>query len=144
MCGCVCEGVYSKVCRHWLNTKFITGVSTIFYPPVDPPQITQDPIHQKDIVPGSTVRFIVTATGGGHLTYKWQRNGADLDPLPEGMSGETPGTLKINNVKKSHQGDYRCTVRNEAGCTSSKHAQLTVRKCLYFVVLLQIIILCVT
>ena len=77
------------------------------------------------------MRFIVTATGGGDLTYKWQRDGADLDPLPEGVSGETTSTLLIDNVEKSHQGDYRCIVSNAAGSTSSKCAQLTVRKCFY-------------
>ena len=113
-----------------MNTKFITGVSTTLYPPVDPPQITHGPEPQKDIVPGSTVRFTVSATGGGDLTYKWQQNGADLDPLP-GVSGDTTSTLQINNVKKSHQGDYTCIVSNAAGPTTSERAQLTIRKCFY-------------
>ena len=77
--------------------------------------------------------FTVIAAGTGKLTYKWQRNGADLDPLPEGMSGETTSTLEIDNVKKSHQGDYRCIVSNAAGPTPSNPAQLTVRKCLCLV-----------
>ena len=89
------------------------------------------------MVPGSTVRFTVTATGGGELTYKWQQNGADLDPLPEGMSGETTCTLQINNVKKSHQGDYTCIVSNAAGPTLSNPAQLTVRECSYLVIVIQ-------
>ena len=79
------------------------------------------------------MRFIVTATGGGDLTYKWQRDGADFDPLPEGVSGETTSTLLIDNVEKSHQGDYRCIVSNAAGSTPSKCAQLTVRKCFYII-----------
>ena len=85
------------------------------------------------MVPGSPVRFTVTATGGGDLTYRWQRDGADLNPLPEGVSGEATRTLKIDNVEKSHQGDYRCIVSNGVGSTSSECAQLTVCKCFYLV-----------
>ena len=84
------------------------------------------------------MRFTVTATGGGYLTYKWQRNDADSDPLPEGMSGETTRTLKIDNVEKSHQGDYTCIVSNAAGPTPSNPAQLTVRKCFYLVLIIQL------
>ena len=107
------------------------------YPPVDPPQITQNPAPQKDIVPRSTVNFTIVATGGGNLTYKWQQDGADLDPLLEGVSGETTHTLQIKNVKKRHQGDYRCIVSNAAGTTHSKPAQLTVCKCFYLVFIIQ-------
>ena len=83
------------------------------------------------------MRFAVTATAGGDLTYKWQRNGADLDPLPEGVSGETTSTLKIDIVMKSHEGAYRCTVRNAAGEITSEPALLTVCKflCLVFLIL---------
>ena len=67
------------------------------------------------------MNFTVTATGGGDLTYKWQQDGADLGSLPEGMPGETPGVLQIDNVS------------NAAGPTPSKRARLTARKCLYLV-----------
>ena len=135
-----CVGVCTEVCRHWLNEY--KNSLLVFLPPfilhaVDPPQITHGPAPQKDVVPGSTVRFTVTATGGGELTYKWQQNGTDLDPLPEVMSGETTRTLQIDNVKKSHQGDYTCIVSNTAGPTASERAQLTVRKCFYLVFIIQ-------
>ena len=82
------------------------------------------------MVAGSTVTFTVTTTGGGDLTYKWQQDGADLDPLP-GVSGETTDTLQIDNVKKKHEGAYTCIVSNAAGSTLSNTAQLTVCKFLY-------------
>ena len=78
------------------------------------------------------MNFTATASGGGDLTYKRQRDGADLDSLPERVSGETTGVLQIDNVKKSHQGET-CIVSNAAGPTPSKCARLTVRKCLYLV-----------
>ena len=76
------------------------------------------------------MRFTVNAAGGGTLTHKWQKNGADLNPLPEGVSGETTDTLQIENVVRSHEGTYSCIVSNEAGPTPSNSAQLTIRKCL--------------
>ena len=130
---CVCSKFADFVnCVH----KFITGFSTTLYLPVDPPQITHHPTSQLDVVPGSTMKFTITAAGGGDLTYKWQWDGADLDSLP-GVSGETTSTLKIDNVKKKHKGTYTCIVSNAAGPTPSNPAQLTVRKFLYPVVLIQ-------
>ena len=76
------------------------------------------------------MKFPVNATGGGTLTYKWQQNGADLDPPPEGVSGETTNTLQIDNVKKNHEGTYTCIVNNAAGSTPSNPAQQTVCKLL--------------
>ena len=136
MCICVC------VCSKFADfvkcvQKFITGFSTTLYLPVDPPQITHHPTPQLDVVPGSAAKFTVTATGVGTLMHKWQRNGADLDPLPEGVSGETTSTLQIGNVKKKHKGTYTCIVSNAAGPTPSNSAQLIVRKFLYLTVLIQ-------
>ena len=117
----------------WLNgyKKFT------LYPLVDPPKITQHPTPQLDMVPDSAVKFTITATGGGNLTYKWQKNGADLDSLTDGVSGETTRTLQIDNVKKKHKGTYTCIVSNAAGSIPSNPAQLTVCKFLYLVVLIQ-------
>ena len=99
------------------------------YPPDVLPQITHQPDNQRNVVPGSPREFTLIAnTNFGTLTYKWQWNGADLDRLPEGMSGETTSTLQIHSVKKSHEGTYTCTVRNAAGDITSEPAQLTVCK----------------
>ena len=137
-CVCVCTGMCSKFADFVKSVqKFITGFSTTLYLPVDPLQITQHPTPQLDVVPGSTVKFTITATGGGTLTYKWQRDGADLDSLLQGVSGETTDTLQIDNVKKKHEGTYTCIVSNAAGPTPSNSAQLTVRKFLCLAVLIQ-------
>ena len=99
------------------------------YPTVVPPAITQYPSDQLNVVPGSTVEFTVAATTDfGTLTYKWQRNGVDLDPLPEGVSGETTDTLTIASIQERHKGMYTCIVGNAVGETTSKPAQLTIRK----------------
>ena len=120
----ICEYLYSAVDQMDIH------------PAVDSPQIIQHPTTKLDMVVGSTVKFTVTATGGGTLMYKWQRDGADLNPLPEEVSGETTSTLQIDSVKKQHKGTYTCIVSNAAGTTRSKPAQLTVSKFLYLTFLI--------
>ena len=102
-------------------------------PPVDPPQINKHPDEKLNVVPGSTVEFTVAATTGfGTLTYQWQWNSADLDPPPDGISGETTNTLTIASVRERHQGVYSCVVSNGPRSSTTSHsAQLTVRKFLY-------------
>ena len=103
-----------------------------FLHPVNPPQITQHPTSQLNMVHGSQVTFTVTATAdAGTLTYLWQRNGANLDSPPVGVSGVTTNMLTINNVQESNTGVYRCVVSNApSSTTTSNAAQLTLRECL--------------
>ena len=109
-----------------------------FLPPVNPPQITQHPTSQLNMVHGSQVTFTVTATtDAGTLTYLWQRNGANLDSPSVGVSGATTNMLTINNVQESNTGVYRCVVSNGSRSNTSNVAQLTLREFLYFVCQIQ-------
>ena len=74
--------------------------------------------------------FTATATtDAGTLKYLWQRNGANLDPPPVGVSGATTNTLTINNVQESNTGVYRCVVSNAPSSTATSNAaQLTLRE----------------
>ena len=128
---CMCCAWMCTVCLQMIK-KLTTGFTTTFCPPVDSPQINKHPGDQPNVVCGSTVWFTVTATGGEDLKYKWKRNGVDLNPPPAGVSGESTNTLKIQNVKKNHEGTYTCIVSNTAGGVTSNPAQLTVRECLTF------------
>ena len=91
------------------------------------------------MVHGSPVTFTVTATtDAGTLAYLWQRNGANLDPPPVGVSGATTNTLTIDSVQESNTGVYTCVVSNApSSTTTSNAAQLTLREFLYFVCLIQ-------
>ena len=92
-------------------------------PPVDPPQITQQPADELNVNPGSSVRFMVTATTAtGAITYQWQLDGNSL-PL------QTARTLTLRNVQKSSEGNYSCIIANDGGSVNSDLAQLTVCKC---------------
>ena len=85
---------------------------------------------------GLQVTFTVTATtDAGTLTYLWQRNGANLDLPPVGVSGATTNTLTINSVQESNTGVYRCIVSNAPSSkTTSNAAQLTLRELYYMCV----------
>ena len=133
MCVHACVGV-GWVCVHSTHVRLLKNMNLLL---VSLPPNTYPPGDQLHVIPGSPVKFTVTAnTDFGTLTYKWQRNGADLDSLPEGVPGETTSTLQIDNVKKHHEGTYTCIVSNEVGATpqkpvsntTSSPAQLTVRK----------------
>ena len=80
------------------------------------------------------MEFTVTATTDAEdLTYQWklERDGANIDPLPEGVYNATTNILTIAHVRKRHEGTYTCVVSNAAGATTSNTARLTLRECLY-------------
>ena len=83
--------------------------------------------------------FTVTATtDAGTLTYLWQRNGANLDPPPVGVSGAITNMLTIDSVLESNTGVYTCVVSNgPTSTTTSNAAQLKLRELLYYVCLFQ-------
>ena len=98
-------------------------------PPVDPPQITQQPVDQLNVDPGSSVMFSVTVTTAiGALTYQWQLDGIFL-PSREEVNGTTTRTLTLSNVQESSEGNYSCIVTNDGGSVNSDPAQLTICKC---------------
>ncbi len=93
---------------------------------VQPPTITQHPSNQN-VCPTATAVFTVTATtGGGTLSYQWQRNGANLANGGD-YSGVTSATLSIANVDGGDVANYRCVVTNSAGNATSNQASLTLR-----------------
>ena len=83
-----------------------------------------------------TVAFRVHAHGTEPLTYHWEikPKGFDAwDTVPSkgdnGMEGGDSATMVVSGVKKSHEGTYKCTVINKAGCAHSDPAILTVGMC---------------
>ena len=96
--------------------------------PVDPPMITQDPESQSVSTGAEEATFKIEATGD-ELTFQWQKNGSDLHS-GSSYSGINTNTLKIQEVKKSDAGHYRCLVKNRVVRDGklSKEAKLTVCK----------------
>ncbi len=87
------------------------------------PTITGNP-SPKDICPGGTVNFYVTATGSGVLTYQWQKNGVNLSNGGH-YSGVTTATLTVTGADAGDAASYRCVVANNCGGATSGAAALT-------------------
>ena len=95
----------------------------------EPPQITSQPRSQDDVPPGKAVAFSIQATGT-ELGYQWQWKQFERVGEKDGwqnLSGEG-STFKVEDVKASNAGYYRCVVSNSAGSETSQCASLTVGK----------------
>lgn len=86
--------------------------------PVAVPLITYQPMPQT-VAPGQRAELLVSATGGGVLTYQWWRNGVAL-------SGRTGPRLTIAAAAAGNAGDYTVVVSNAAGAVTSASAHVTV------------------
>jgi Immunoglobulin domain len=87
------------------------------------PEITVQPAPLTKVY-GQTAVFSVVADGLSTLTYKWQKDAADItDPNAHGVT--TP-TLTLSNVTTAMQGNYTVTVTDSAGPLTSDQVYLTV------------------
>ena len=86
---------------------------------VGPPTITTQPASQLATV-GMNITLNCLGTGTGLLTYNWEERGQGN--IWKTISDES-STLTIRNIQKSNQ--FRCTVSNEAGRTTSDPVDIT-------------------
>ena len=117
------------VYNYW--SQLILFLSILFHPTVDPPKITQHP-QSKSVVTGAPTAFTVEATGDG-LWFLWQKDSKDInrnEPRVQCTQADKTSTLRIQCVKKSDKGHYKCLVKNpvEKRGRSSLAAELTVCK----------------
>jgi hypothetical protein len=87
------------------------------------PEITVQPVPQTEVY-GQTATFSVTADGLSTLSYKWQKDGADISN--PNAYGVTNSTLTLSNVTVAMQGNYTVTVTDTAAPLTSAPALLTV------------------
>ncbi len=92
---------------------------------IAPPTITQQPTAQA-VCAGGTATFTVAASGGGTLTYQWQKNQANLSNGGH-YSGVNTATLTVSNADSGDVAGYRCVVTNAGGSTNSNEAALTLK-----------------
>lgn len=84
----------------------------------EPPGITQHPMSQY-VSEGANITLNVTATGTAPLTYRWQKNGADV-PNANGTS------LTFNSIGLTASGSYQVIVQNPGGTATSQVARVEV------------------
>jgi len=92
---------------------------------VKPPTIIQHP--QSQSVPAGAEATLKVEAGGDDLIFQWQKNDIDVHN-DSTYSGTDTNILKIEHVKKSEEGYYRCRVKNEVNKDGelSKEAHFTV------------------
>ncbi|HZZ20233.1 MAG TPA: immunoglobulin domain-containing protein, partial [Opitutaceae bacterium] len=83
-----------------------------------PPAITAQP-YKNTAATGSSVAFMVGASGSGPLSYQWLFNGAPI-------GGATTATLNFQSASVSNAGTYSVVVTNPYGSTTSLGAVLNV------------------
>ncbi len=89
----------------------------------DPPRIQQPPGSQF-VAAGGTTAFSLIASGTSPLSYRWQKNQADLSDAGH-YSGSATAVLTINGVDGSDVASFRCVVTNAFGSVTSSPASLT-------------------
>ncbi len=78
------------------------------------------PVGQTAVAGGS-VTFTVSASGTPAPTYRWRKDGQDIE-------GETEATLTIDPVSAASAGDYTVVVTNSVGSVESDPATLVVHE----------------
>ena len=92
-------------------------------PQNNPPEIVEDPSDQA-VPTGDSASFMVVATGSSPLSYRWQKNNADLSDGGH-YSGCATATLTISPTDGGDAANYRCVVTNPYGTATSDAAALT-------------------
>lgn len=113
-------GAYSVQVRNAAGSV-TSGEATLNVGPGAPlaaPQIVTQPLGLS-VNAGQTAVFAVAATGGGPLTYQWQRDGNDI-------AGATGPVLALSNVQPADAGTYTVAVVNGEGRATSNAAGLVV------------------
>ena len=93
-------------------------------PQTSPPVITVQP-SSHTVAPGGSTTFGVVASGSDPLSYRWQKNGTNLNNGGH-YYATTTATLTISNADTNDVASYRCVVTNAYGMDISSPATLTV------------------
>ncbi len=96
-----------------------SAVLNVAIQPTIPASIAQQPIARQ-VYPGGTALFTVTAAGTAPISYQWEKGGANI-------TGATSQTLTITNAGPGDVATYSVAVTNSAGGAVSSGADLTLR-----------------
>jgi len=116
------EGEYWVVVSNTCGNVTSRRVQVVAY---RAPQIIAQP-QGGQFSQGSRIVLRVEATGKLPLTYRWQRNGVDLQD-GGGITGSQTSTLTIFPADSAaHGGRYRCKVSNDCGEVWSSEAEVEI------------------
>ena len=110
------SGVYPGGSVYWDDVE-------LFLTSKPDPEITIQPVPVTKVY-GQTATFSVTADGLSTLSYKWQKDSANISN--PNAYGVTTSTLTLSNVTTAMQGNYTVIVTDLAGPLTSGPASLTV------------------
>lgn len=109
-------GIYAGGSAYWDDV-------TLFKTSKPDPEITVQPVPVT-VNYGQPATFSVSADGVTPVSYKWQKDSADItDPNAYGV---TTSTLTLSNATTAMMGNYTVTVTDLAGPLTSDPAYLTV------------------
>jgi uncharacterized delta-60 repeat protein len=91
---------------------------------IGPPAITSQPASRTNNA-GTGAGFVVQAAGTPPLTYKWAKDGLDLEET-NGTTGTQTSTMCLSNILGANAGAYSVVVSNAEGSVTSAVAALTV------------------
>jgi len=89
------------------------------------PMITRQPLSLTNDA-GTAVNFSSWGGGTPPLSYRWLKNGLDLEDGGKLSGAHTP-TLTISNLLTAQAGQYCMVLSNAFGCVTSAVASLTIR-----------------
>ena len=99
------------------------GGAAYFYElPTGAPIVTRQPSSLRVAV-AARAAFAVTAVGAGPLSFRWQKDGVNLDDGPQ-LSGATTARLLISSTALGDAAQYRCVVSGDCGEATSREATL--------------------
>ncbi|HHW00106.1 MAG TPA: HYR domain-containing protein [Clostridiaceae bacterium] len=107
-----------------LKTTKTYVVNFVTSPGQLPVFITMHPVS-RTVSAGQSVTFKVEATGAEPLSYKWMKDGTEIND-DENINGSDTAELTIISARESDAGSYTVTVTNELASVTSKAAVLTV------------------
>ncbi len=83
----------------------------------DPPSILRQPVS-RTVPRGAPVRLELEAWSPASLSYRWQRDGADLREGNQ-FHGTASSALTVFSAGPHTEGEYRCLVTNAAGTVAT-------------------------
>lgn len=106
------------------DTCGTTTSQSVLFSTETAPQVTQQPATQVKCI-GELASFHVSVNGAPPVTYRWRKNGVNLNDGGN-ISGATTSTVTINPVTAGSDGSFDCVIMDNCSQVTSNTASLTI------------------